>query len=105
MAIAIGAAIMIPGLIILLLGISVIIKRSIIEGRFGLIALGIWLLSLGVAGFQLPKVISQFKSEAVHSIDNSISVSDGVMVLKSEQNLREQGILYDLVNLQLVGTD
>jgi hypothetical protein len=27
------------------------------------------------------------------------------MVLKSEQNLREQGILFDLVNLQLVGSD
>jgi phage shock protein PspC (stress-responsive transcriptional regulator) len=105
LAIAIGVAILIPGLIILLLGISVILKRSIIEGRFGLIALGIWLLSLGVAGFQLPKVISQFKSEAVHTVDSPISISEGVMVLKSEQNLREQGILFDLVNLQLVGSD
>jgi phage shock protein PspC (stress-responsive transcriptional regulator) len=104
LAFAIAVAIMIPGIIILLLGISVIIKRSIIEGRFGLIALGVWLLSIGVAGFQLPKVISQFKSEAVHTVDSPIILSEGVMVLKSEQNRGDQGV-FDLVNLQLVGTD
>jgi phage shock protein PspC (stress-responsive transcriptional regulator) len=104
LAFAIGVAILIPGIIILLLGISVIIKRSIIEGRFGLIALGVWLLSIGVAGFQLPKVISQFKSEAVHTIDSPILLSEGIMVLKSEQTRGDQGV-FDLVNLQLVGTD
>ena len=104
LAIAIGVAIMVPGLIILLLGISVMVKRSIIEGRFGLIALGVWLLSIVVAGFQLPKVISQFKSEAIHTTENPLNLSEGVMVLKSEQNRGEQGI-FDLVNLQLVGTD
>jgi phage shock protein PspC (stress-responsive transcriptional regulator) len=104
LAIAIGVAILVPGIIILLLGISVIVKRSIIEGRFGLIALGVWLLSIGVAGFQLPKVISQFKSEAVHTVDSPITISEGVMVLKSELNRGDQGV-FDLVNLQLVGTD
>ncbi|MFD2202447.1 PspC domain-containing protein [Shivajiella indica] len=104
LAIAVGVVILIPGLIILLLGISVIIKRSIIEGRFGLIALGVWLLSIGVVGFQLPKVISQFKSEAIHTTEDTVNLSEGIVVLKSEQNQGDQGI-FDLVNLQLVGTD
>ena len=105
LAVAIGFVILIPGLIILLLGISVIVKKSIIEGRFGLIALGLWLLSIGIAGFQIPKAVAQFKTEATHTKEVSMQLSEGVMVLKSTATQKDEGIIFDLVNLQLTGTD
>lgn len=104
LAIAVGFSILIPGLIILLLGISVIVKKSIIDGRFGLIALGVWLLSIGVAGFQIPKVVSQFKTEAVHTEEVNIQLNEGVMVLKSQAAQKDEGI-FDLVNLEINGID
>lgn len=105
LAIAIAAAIMIPGLVILLLGISVIIKKSIIDGRFGLIILGIWLLSIGVAAFQVPKVVSQFKSEAVHTVDKPLVLSEGTMILKSEAKIPSNQGVFDMVSLELTGID
>lgn len=104
LAVAVGFAILIPGLIILLLGISVIVKKSIIEGKFGLVALGVWLLSIGVAGFQIPKVVAQFKTEVVHTEEVSLQLGEGVLVLKSIPTQKDEGI-FDLVNLQLSGTD
>ncbi|RZS96251.1 PspC domain-containing protein [Cecembia calidifontis] len=104
LAIAVGFTILIPGLIILLLGISVILKKSIIEGRFGLIALGVWLLSIGVAGFRIPKVVAQFKTEAIHTEEVNMPLGQGVIVLKSIPTQKEEGV-FDLVNLELSGTD
>ncbi|PRY88120.1 PspC domain-containing protein [Mongoliibacter ruber] len=104
LAISTGFAIMIPGIVILLLGISVIIKKSLIEGRFGLIVLGIWLLSIGIAAFQLPSTISQFKNEATFTMDSPLELSEGTLVLKSEGYTSDRGI-FEMVNLQLNGTD
>lgn len=104
LAISTGFAIMIPGIVILLLGISVIIKKSLIEGRFGLIVLGIWLLSIGIAAFQLPSTISQFKNEATFTLDSPLELSEGTLILKSEGYTSDRGI-FEMVNLQLNGTD
>jgi phage shock protein PspC (stress-responsive transcriptional regulator) len=104
LAIAISFALLIPGLVILLLGISVIIKKSVINGRFGLVVLGVWLLSIGIASFQMPKTISQFKTEAIHTIETQIEISEGTLVLKTTPQTGERG-LYDMVKLELVGTD
>ncbi|WP_291783204.1 PspC domain-containing protein [Cecembia sp.] len=104
LAIAVSFAILIPGLIILLLGISVILQKSILNGRFGLVALGIWLLSIGVAGFQIPKTVSQFKTEAIHVVESPIQLTEGTLVLKASSKTKEKG-LYEMVRLELAGTD
>ncbi|MBW3469701.1 PspC domain-containing protein [Arthrospiribacter ruber] len=104
LALSTGFAIMIPGIVILLLGISVIIRKSLIEGRFGLIVLGIWLLSIGIAAFQLPKTIAQFKNEATYTDEKVLDLSEGTLVIKSEGYTSNRGI-YDMIQLQLTGTD
>lgn len=104
LAISTGFAIMIPGIVILLLGISVIIQKSLIEGRFGLVILGIWLLSLGIAAFQLPSTIAQFKNEATYTLDSTLDLGEGTIILKSEGYTSNKGI-FEMVNLRLSGID
>lgn len=106
LALAVSVAIMIPGIVILLLGISVIMKRSIIDARFGLVVLGIWLLSLGIAAFQIPRIVSQFRTDATHTVDEVLQINEGVLVLKSESvNDGFSEGFFDIVNLQLEGVD
>jgi hypothetical protein len=104
LAIAIGVAILIPGIIIILLGISVLVQRSIIDARFGLVALGIWLLSIGVSAFQIPRVISQFKTDATHTVEQELNFSEGTMVLKSASQAGDKW-LTNQISIQLEGTD
>lgn len=104
LAIAISFVILIPGLVILLLGISVIVKKSIINGRFGLVILGVWLLSIGIASFQVPKSISQFKTEGVHTLETPIEFNEGTLVLKAISEAKDTGI-YEMVRLELAGKD
>jgi phage shock protein PspC (stress-responsive transcriptional regulator) len=104
LAIAVSVAILIPGIVIVLLGISVLVQRSIIDARFGLVALGIWLLSLGICAFQIPRVINQFKAEATHTMEQELIFSDGVMLLKSSPTKVDQW-LRNQISIQLEGTD
>lgn len=104
LAIAIGVAILIPGIIIVLLGISVLVQRSIIDAKFGLVALGIWLLSIGVSAFQIPRVVNQFKTDATHTIEQELNFSGGTMVLKSASQTGEKW-LTNQISIQLDGTD
>ncbi len=104
LAIAAAIVIIIPGIILILLGISVLIKKSIIDGRFGLVALGVWLLSVGVCAFQIPRVVSQFKSEATHLVEEQLTLSDGVMVLRSTPRPGENEIgNFSMVSVRLEG--
>ena len=104
LAISASVVLLIPGIIIVLLGISVLIKKSIIDARFGLVALGLWLLSIGLCAFQIPKVVATFKTEATHTVEQALSFAPGTIVLKSVENDAEDG-LFDKVKLQLDGTD
>lgn len=104
LAIAVTVAVFIPGIIILLLGISVLVKRSIIDARFGLVALGLWLLSIAICAVQIPRAVNNFKSEGTHTVENTLEVATGTLVLKSVSNNDIDG-LYDEVSLQLDGTD
>jgi phage shock protein PspC (stress-responsive transcriptional regulator) len=104
LAIAVGVVILIPGIVIVLLGISVLLQRSIIDARFGLIALGIWLLSIGICAFQIPKVVSQFKTEATHTVEQELVFSEGTMLLRSSPTIVDQW-LRNQVSIQLEGTD
>jgi hypothetical protein len=104
LAISAAIAILIPGIIIVLLGISVLIKKSIIDARFGLVALGLWLLSIGLCAFQIPRVVATFKTEATHTVEQPLQLAPGTIVLKSVESESEDGI-FDKVRLQLEGTD
>ncbi|WP_373493968.1 PspC domain-containing protein [Aquiflexum sp.] len=104
LAIAAAAAVLIPGIVIVLLGISVLVQRSIIDARFGLIALGVWLLSIGICSFQIPRIVSQFKTEATHTVEQELAFSEGTMVLKSSVIGVDQW-LTNQISIQLDGTD
>ncbi|MEX2593803.1 MAG: PspC domain-containing protein [Anditalea sp.] len=102
LAIAVAIAILIPGIILTLLGISVLIKRSLIDARFGLVTFGIWLLSIMICAFQVPRIVSQFKEEATFVQENTLEVQDGTLVLKSMSNVNN-GNGFGLVSLTLEG--
>lgn len=103
LAIAASAAVLIPGIVITLLGISVLIKRSLIDSRFGLVTFGIWLLSIMVCAFQIPKTIAQFKDEGNFTKETTISIPKSTLVITAsnrEQSFDELG----LVDVHIKGT-
>ncbi len=104
LAVAASIAILVPGIIIMLLAISVWVKRSIIDARFGFVALGLWLLSIGVCAFQIPRVVTQFRTEGTHTVAVPLAISDGTLVLKSAMSPKS-GEIFDLVTIKLSGTD
>lgn len=92
----------IPGIIILLLGLSVLAQKNLIGGRFGLVALGLWLLCIGIAAFQIPKIVAQFKEENKFESTVILPVSKGTLILKA--NDLEDEELFNKANLRLVGS-
>ena len=104
LAISLSVAIFIPGIIILLLGLSVLIKRSIIDAKFGLVALGIWLLSLGITAFQVPKVVNDFKTTAEANKEEVLKVSNQTLVLRSEESIAPSK-LTERISLVIEGVD
>lgn len=102
LAIVVAIAILIPGIVLTLLGISVLIKRSLIDARFGLVTFGIWLLSIMICAFQIPRIISQFKEEATYVQENPLEVPENTLVLKSVSNVNN-GNGFNLVSIDLEG--
>lgn len=92
----------IPGIIIILLGLSVLMQKNLIGARFGFVALGLWLLCVGICAFQIPLIIAQFKEENWHKIEQNIPVSEGVMILRLNPIGEES--TFNSVNLKLEGT-
>ncbi|QDH77836.1 PspC domain-containing protein [Echinicola soli] len=103
LAMAVSVVVFIPGLILTLLGISVIIRRSLIESRFGLVSFGIWLLSIMVCAFQIPKTIAEFKDEGKFTTETVLDPKGSVFILQGgdrEQTMDE----LELVHIRLKGT-
>ncbi|WBL41696.1 PspC domain-containing protein [Algoriphagus halophytocola] len=100
----IGASflLIIPGIIIILLGLSVLMQKNLINGRFGLIALGLWLLCVGICAFQIPRIVAQFKEENWHKTEQTIPVTSGTMILRTNPIGEES--TFNNVNLKLEGT-
>ncbi len=92
----------IPGIIIILLGISVLAKKNIIGGRFALVALGLWLLCIGISAFQIPRIVAQFKSENRYKTEEAVPVSEGTVILKMNEISEET--TFNRVGLKIVGT-
>jgi len=92
----------IPGIIIILLGLSVLMQKNLINGRFGFVALGLWLLCIGICAFQVPLIVAQFKEENWHKVENPVTVSEGTLILRLNPIGEES--TFNQVNLKLEGT-
>lgn len=92
----------IPGIIILLLGLSVLAQKNLVGGRFGLVALGLWLLCIGIAAFQIPKIVAQFREENSFETEVTLPFTSGTLILRV--NDLEDEELFNKVNLQLIGS-
>ncbi|SHN02343.1 phage shock protein C (PspC) family protein [Cyclobacterium lianum] len=104
LAIAAAVIVLIPSIALVILGLSVLIKRNLIDGRFGFVMFGIWILSILICSFQAPKIISQFKSEAVHPVNQEMPLPDGTLVIKAEDDILENQD-WGLVRLQIRSHD
>jgi phage shock protein PspC (stress-responsive transcriptional regulator) len=100
----IGASflLIIPGIIIILLGLSVLAQKSLIGGRFGLVALGLWLLCVGICAFQIPRIVVQFKEENWHKIEEVLPLTGRTLILQLNPIGKESS--FNQVNLKLEGT-
>lgn len=102
LVIAAVGTVIIPGIIVLLLGLSVLAQKNLIGGRFGLVALGLWLLSIGIAAFQIPKIVVQFKEENNYEVVSNLPIRSGTLILKT--NEQDENEILDLAQLKIEGT-
>jgi phage shock protein PspC (stress-responsive transcriptional regulator) len=93
--------IIIPGIIILLLGLSVLAQKNLIGARFGVVALGLWLLCVGISVFQIPKIVAQFKEENWYKTESQLPVTPGTLILRL--NEAEDDPTFNHVNLKIEG--
>jgi phage shock protein PspC (stress-responsive transcriptional regulator) len=91
----------VPGIVILMLGLSVMSMKNLVGNKFGLAALALWLLCIGIAGFQIPRIVSKFKSVESILISTPIAINKGTLLLKAEEVEEE---FFKSIILELVGT-
>ena len=91
-----------PGLVLLLLGLSVLVKKSLIGSKIGGIILALWLFFVGMAAFHIPKIIAKFKEEARYERMTPISLTPGILLLRVNDLDDEE--INNKVQLELVGT-
>ena len=102
LALPVGFAMAIPSFMVTLLGLSVIAGRNLIHKNLAFVALGIWILSIGIAAFQIPQILIQFKSDNTHTVKAVIPASSGTLILKVNPDSEES--TFNQVNLKIVGT-
>src|SRR5690606_31942153 len=76
---------------------------SLIDARFGLVTFGLWLLSIMICAFQIPRIVSQFKEEATHVQENTFNYPAGTLIIQSESNGQLDGD-FGMVSISLEGT-
>lgn len=92
----------IPGIVILMLGLSVLSKKNLVGSRFGLVALALWLMCIATLGFQVPRVIAKFKEKDRVNTNTPLSPGQGVLFLKVKDGEEEE--FYQKAVLELKGT-
>jgi phage shock protein PspC (stress-responsive transcriptional regulator) len=102
LAISLSIFMFIPSLVLVLLGISVLVKRNLMDGRFGLVIFGIWVMSILACAFQIPKIIGLFSSEGSFTVDQPMDMPDGTLMLTAEGDRLDRGDL-GLVKIRLKG--
>ncbi|MDN3668441.1 PspC domain-containing protein [Echinicola jeungdonensis] len=103
LALALSVAVLIPGIVLTLLGISVLVKRSLIETRFGMAAFALWLISLMVCAFQIPKTVSQFSQRGTYVKETRLKIPENILILETREQDQFNSELGQ-VNLTLQGT-
>ncbi len=93
----------IPGIVILMLGLSVLSKKNLVGSRFGLVALALWLMCIATLGFQVPRIIAKFKEKDRVITNTPITLSQGVLLLTVEDY--EEKEFYQGIALELKGTE
>jgi phage shock protein PspC (stress-responsive transcriptional regulator) len=93
----------IPGIVILMLGLSVLSKKNLVGSKFGLVALALWLMCIGTVGFQVPRVLAKFKEEDRLITNTPLAIGQGVLFLTVEDREVEEEF-YQRVVLELKGT-
>jgi phage shock protein PspC (stress-responsive transcriptional regulator) len=93
----------IPGIVILMLGLSVLSKKNLVGSKFGLVALALWLMCIATLGFQIPRVIAKFKEEDRVLTNTPLTPGQGVLFLKANDGEDEE--FYQRVVLELKGTE
>ncbi len=104
LAISIAVVILIPGIILTVLGISVLIKRSLVDARFGFICFALWLTSIMICAFQVPKVVSEFKESAVVEKNIELILPEETLVIKAKNERVNKGD-WGSVSLVLKGNE
>jgi phage shock protein PspC (stress-responsive transcriptional regulator) len=93
----------IPGIVILMLGLSVLSKKNLVGNKFGLVALALWLMCIATLGFQIPRVVAKFKEEDRVLTNTPLTLGQGVLFLKANDGEDEE--FYQRVVLELKGTE
>jgi phage shock protein PspC (stress-responsive transcriptional regulator) len=93
----------IPGIVILMLGLSVLSKKNLVGNKFGLVALALWLMCIGTVGFQVPRIVAKFKEEDRVLTNTPLTLGQGVLFLKANDGQDEE--FYQRVVLELKGTE
>ena len=93
----------IPGIFILMLGLSVLSKKNLVGSKFALTVLALWLMCIATLGFQIPRVIAKFKEEDRVITNTPLTLGQGVLFLKVEDNDEEE--FYEQAVLELKGTE
>jgi phage shock protein PspC (stress-responsive transcriptional regulator) len=94
----------IPGIVILMLGLSVLSKKNLVGSKFGLVALALWLMCIGTVGFQVPRVLAKFKEEDRLITNTPLALGQGVLYLTLEDRVVEEEF-YQRAVLELKGTE
>jgi phage shock protein PspC (stress-responsive transcriptional regulator)/outer membrane lipopolysaccharide assembly protein LptE/RlpB len=103
LAISVATAMVIPGILLMIAGISVMVKKIIIDSRFAIIVIVLWLASLAACAFQIPHIVMMFNSSATETIEQPINLGDEVLVLKAN-NKDELFPDIDWISLKIDGT-
>jgi phage shock protein PspC (stress-responsive transcriptional regulator) len=99
-AVAAFVCAVIPGIMIALLGISFIAKRIVFSNTIGWTIFILFLVSVGIMSFTVPKIVYAFKESAEVKVENTYDLKGKTAVLK----IRETGLdEYDAASLTLKG--
>jgi hypothetical protein len=93
----------IPGIFILMLGLSVLSKKNLVGSKFALTVLALWLMCIATLGFQIPRIIAKFKEEDRVITNTTLTPGQGVLFLKANDGEDEE--FYQRVVLELKGTE
>lgn len=88
--VAVFAASFIPFLGLTLLGISILLKRFVLNAALGWAIFGVWVISMIGIAFAVPAVVSDFSSEGEYRETRDFSFGDEVVTLKLENEYLDE---------------